>query len=84
MTVRWSQMRQTTTAEVRLGARKEARFNVSAQSTGGFDRLLRARCAIAVAENTKRDDPGLAPTRNPGNSGLRVLALRVKGFCIKG
>ena|SRR5712692_2183315 len=33
-------MRQTTTAEVRLDAGKAARFNVSAQSTGGFDRLL--------------------------------------------
>ena len=66
MTVRWSQMRQTTTAEARLGAREEARFNVSAQSTGGFDGLLRARLRLQLRENTKRDDPGLAGTRNPG------------------
>jgi hypothetical protein len=33
-------MRQATTAEVRLDAGKATRFNVSAQPTGGFDRLL--------------------------------------------
>ncbi len=33
-------MRQATTAEVRLDAGKAALFNVSAQSTGRFDRLL--------------------------------------------
>jgi hypothetical protein len=34
-------MRQATTVEVRLDASKATRFNVSAQSTGGFDRFLR-------------------------------------------
>jgi hypothetical protein len=33
-------MRQATTAQVRFDASKAARFNVSAQSNGGFGRLL--------------------------------------------
>ena len=35
---RWGE--QSVRSDVRLGAGKAARFNVSTQSTGGFDRLL--------------------------------------------
>ena len=46
------QMRQATTGEVRLDERKAARLSASAQSTGGFDRLLRTRCAICHCPKT--------------------------------
>jgi hypothetical protein len=57
--------RQAATASVCLAVSKAARFNVSAQSTGGFDRLLPTQSTIAVAQNAQKDDPGLATTRNP-------------------
>jgi len=39
-------MLQATTAKLRLGPNKPARFNTSAPSTAWFDRLLRTQCAI--------------------------------------
>jgi len=39
--------RNSPTAEVRLDASKATRFNVSAQSTGGFDRLAERQHAAA-------------------------------------
>jgi len=67
-------MRQATTVEVRLDAGKAARFNVSAQSTGGFDRLL---------PYTERDLPlpktpkgTILASRRPGIRGMSVHAKR--------
>jgi hypothetical protein len=63
-------MRQETTAEVRLDANKAGRFNVSAQSTGGFYRLLpHTEGDLPLPKMPKGDDPGLATTRYPGNVG---------------
>ena len=42
----WSDVRQTTAAEVRLDAGKAPRFNVSTQLTGGFDTSCPTRSAI--------------------------------------
>src|SRR5258707_7951399 len=61
------QMRQATTGEVRLDERKAARLSASAQSTGGFDRLLRTRCAICHCPRRPKGRPWLPTTRNPGN-----------------
>ena len=72
---RWRQMQQTTAAEVRLDAGRAARFSASVRSTGGFDRLPRTRCAIAVAQDARRDDLGLATTRNPGDVDLFHLTI---------
>jgi len=58
-------MRQATTAEVRLDASKATRFNVSALSTGGFDRLLPH---TERRFKTPEADP-CATTRDPGNIG---------------
>ena len=64
------EMRQRmTTAEVRLDHGKAARINVSAQSTGGFDRLMPQRSLIAVAQDAQRDHPGPTTIGNPGNVG---------------
>jgi peptidoglycan/LPS O-acetylase OafA/YrhL len=68
------QMRQATTGEVRLDERKAARLGASAQSTGGFDRLLRTRCAICHCPRRPKGRPWLPTTRNPGNIGWSTLA----------
>jgi hypothetical protein len=53
-------MRQATTAKVRLDTGKAGRFSVSAQSTGGFNRLLPAvfRCQNgAIWPHWPHNDP---------------------------
>jgi hypothetical protein len=46
MLTKSGQMRQMTTAKLRLDVGKAERFNALTQSTGGFDCLLRSRSAI--------------------------------------
>jgi hypothetical protein len=62
-------MRQATIGKVRLDAGKTARFGVSAQSTGWFDRLLGPHARFTVAQDARRGDRGLTTTRNMGNVG---------------
>ena len=64
------QMRQATTGEVRLDEHKAARLSASAQSTGGFDRLLRTRCAICHCPRRPKGRPSPPTTRNPRNVNL--------------
>ena len=67
-------MRQTTTAaEVRADEGKATDQSAPAHPTGWFDRLLLTRRAFTVAQDARRDDPGLAASRNPGNVGQRGL-----------
>jgi hypothetical protein len=61
--------RQATTARCALIQAKQ-RFNVSRQSTGGFDRLLpHTERDLPLAQMPKTDDPCLATIENPGNVG---------------
>ena len=80
------QMRQATTGEVRLDERKAARLSASAQSIGGFDRLLRTRCAICHCPRRPKGRPWPPTTRKPGNVGLRknyhVILFDPLGFRI--
>ena len=68
-------MRRTTTAEVRPDAGGATRFSASARSTGGFDRLPCTRTRFGVAQDARRDDPGLATTRNRGNVGSKTCLV---------
>jgi hypothetical protein len=65
-------MRQTTTAELRSGAGKAARFSTSAQSTSWFARLLHMRCAIYRCPRRPDGQSWPATARNPGNVGLNL------------
>lgn len=59
-----------TKAGVRLDHGQAARVNVSAQSAGGFARLMPQRSLIAVAQDAQRDHPGPTTIGNPENVGL--------------
>jgi hypothetical protein len=63
------QMRQATTAEVRLDAVGAAPFSAAAWSTGGFERHLRATSAVAHCSSRSKGDHGLEPAGNLANVG---------------
>jgi hypothetical protein len=58
-----------TTAEVRPGAGKAARFSASVQSTGWFAHLLRMRYAIYCCPRRPNGRSWPTTARNPGNVG---------------
>ena len=62
------QMRQATTAEMRLAV-GAARFSAAAWSTGGFERHLRATSAVAHCSSRSKGDHGLEPAGNLANVG---------------
>jgi signal transduction histidine kinase/HAMP domain-containing protein len=65
----------------------QAEFGISAQSTGGFDRLLRTRCAFFVAQGRPRGDLGLATTRNLGNvvqnQTMVMAGTKIRGMSVE-
>jgi hypothetical protein len=63
------QMRQATTAEVRLDAVGAAPFGAAAWSTGGFERHLRATNVVAHCSSRSQGDHGLELAGNLANVG---------------
>jgi hypothetical protein len=66
-------MRRTTTAEVRPDAGRATRFSASARSIGVLTAGRALGTRFGVAQDARRDDPGLTTTRNPGNVGSRGI-----------
>jgi wyosine [tRNA(Phe)-imidazoG37] synthetase (radical SAM superfamily) len=62
----WDQMRQATTAKVRLDAGKSACFRASARPTGRFDCLPRTLRAIYRCRRRRRGRSWLQTIGNPG------------------
>jgi hypothetical protein len=67
------QMRQATTGEVRLHERKAARLGASAQSTGGFDRLLRTR--VRDLPLPKTPEGAIMATNDPESGEYRLTPV---------
>ena len=67
-------MHRMTTAEVRPDAGRATRFSASTRSIGVLTACRARGTRFGVAQDARRDDPGLTTTRNPGNVGLPGLA----------
>jgi hypothetical protein len=78
----WSDVRQSTAAEVPLDAGKSVRLTASAQSIDRFDRLLRARCAIYRCPSRPKGHRRLTTAGNPENVGSRVADCDANGRAI--
>src|SRR5262245_53329941 len=65
-------MQQMTAAEVRPDASRAARFNASARSNGGFDRLWGTLQVICRRSRRPKGRSSSHNDRNPGNVGLLV------------